>query len=125
VVAGAGRKGAGREYWVGRGVRLSRGGDPTAGGFDRFEGGFGPEHREDTKGREDAALVGTVGMDVDEERRSTRSRPGGRYGGHDCGDATGGIPVPVRQEEHVARREIDAEAFRVGEPHAAVGADVE
>src|SRR5437879_512638 len=54
LVAGLTRNGAAREEQVGDRVRLSTGGDPTAGGFDRFEGGFGPEHREDTKGREDA-----------------------------------------------------------------------
>ena len=70
-------------------------------------------------------MVGTVGVDVDDERwRPARSRSLGD-GGDDGRDATGVVPVPVRQEEDVDAREVDCEPLGVGEPNVAVGSDVE
>ena len=106
-------------------VLVTVGDHVTAGRFDLVDGGVWRQHGEDAEWREDAALVRSIGMDVHDERqaRPTLASVGDR--GDDGRDAAGVVPVPVRQEEHVDGREVDGQAFGVGEPDVAVGADVE
>ena len=101
------------------------GDDATAGRLDGVDGGLRRQHGEDVERREDAALVGPVRVDVDDERRATGTVAGRGDGGDDGGDAAGVVPVPVRQEQHVDGGQVDGEPFGVGEPDVAVGADVE
>ena len=97
----------------------------AAGRFDGFDGGLWRKHGEDVERREDAALVGSVGVDVDDEWRATRAVAGRGDRGDDGGDAAGVVPVPVRQEQHVDAGQVDGQPLGVCEPDVAVGADVE
>lgn len=99
--------------------------DASTSRFDRVEGGLGRQHREDVERREDAALVGPVRVDVDDEGVATGTVAGGGDRGDHAGDAAGVVPVPVRQEEHVDAGQVDGQPLGVGEPDIGVGADVE
>ena len=124
-VAGLTRDVAAGEEEIGDNVHVGVGDDAAAGCLDRFERRLGREHGEDVEWREDAALVGPVGVDVDDERRTSGAVAGGGDGGDDGGDAAGVVPMPVRQEQHVDAGQVDRQPFGVGEPDIAVGADVE
>ena len=105
--------------WIG--VR----GDASARGFDRVDGGLRWQHREHVEGREDPALVGPIGVDVDDERWESGLAAALGDGGDDRGDAAGVVPVPVRQEQHLDAGQVDGQPLGVGEPDVAVGADIE
>ena len=70
-------------------------------------------------------MVGSIGVDVDDEWGEARAvaRLGDR--GHDGGDAAGVVPVPVRQEQHVDAGQVECQPLCVCEPDVTVGADVE
>jgi hypothetical protein len=114
-----------REQEVRDDVHVGARDDLPAGRCDGVEGGFGWKHREDVERREDAALVGSVGVDVDDERRAAGPAARGGDRGDDGREGPGVIPVPVRQEQHVDGRQVERQALGVGEPDVAVGADVE
>jgi len=87
--------------------------------------GLRREHREDAEGGEDAALVGSVGVNIDGERRATGVTAGLGDRGDDGRDAARVVPVPVREEQHVDAGQVDGQSFGVGEPDVSVGAHIE
>ena len=125
LVTGLARNVAAGEEEVGHGVHVAVGDDVAAGCLDGFDRRLGREHREYVEWGEDPALVGTVGVHIDHERWATGTAARCGDGGDDGRDATGVVPVPVRQEQHVDAREVDGQALGVGEPDVAVRTDVE
>jgi hypothetical protein len=106
-VSGSARDVAAGEEEVAHGVRVGVSFDSTAGGFDRLEGGFGRQHRDDVEGREDAALVWTVGMYVHDEWSQARLGACCGDGGDDGWDGAGVVPVPVGEEQDFDGGEVD------------------
>ncbi len=106
-------------------VLVGVGDDLSSGGLDGVDGGFGREHREHVERGEDPALVGSVRVHVHDQRRTSGAASCGGDRFDDRRDASRVVPVPVRQEQHVDGGQVDGEALGVGEPHVAVGADIE
>ena len=79
----------------------------AAGRLDGCDRGVGRQHREIVQRCQDPALVGSIGVNVDDEWSEARAvaRFGNR--GDDGGDAAGMVPVPVREEERVDGGQVE------------------
>src|SRR5215472_1754186 len=64
-------------------------------------------------------------MQIDDRRRETRGGSGCGDSGYDFRETAAVIEMPVRQEDVLDAREIDAESPRVVEPEVGIGADIE
>ena len=105
-------------------VDVASGDHSSAGRLDRFDGRVRRQHREDPERREDASLIGSIGVDIDDQRRAGGAASRRSDGSDDRRDATGVVPMPMRQEEHVDAGQVDGEPLGVGEPDVTVGSHV-
>ena len=105
--------------------RSACGGHVAASRLDGFDRRLGRQHREVVERRQNPPLVGTLGVDVDDKGRPSRTISRGGDRGHHGGDAAGVVPVPVRQEQHVDARQVECQPLGVCEPDITIGADIE
>src|SRR5438128_6377269 len=106
-VARLARDVAAGEKEVANGVRVGVCGDCAAGRLDGFDRGVGRKHREIVERGQEPALIGSIGVNVDDEWGETRAltRLGNR--GYDGSDAAGMVPVPVRKEQHLDAGQVE------------------
>ncbi len=100
--------------------------DAAAGGCNGLEVRFGrQQHQRAVRGHQ-AALIGAVGVQVDDERRR-RAGAGARRGdrSHHLRQPAAVVVMPVGEEHALDAREVDGEPCGVGQPHVRIGADVE
>jgi len=98
---------------------------PSARGFDGLEIGLLREQSDNADGQQDSTLIGPIGVQIDD--RGCEPRLASSLGNccHDLGQRPAVIEVPVRKEDDLDARQVDAEACGIGHPKVGVGPNVQ
>jgi hypothetical protein len=99
--------------------------DLTAGLPDVFKGRLLRQHYHRPAGQQDAPLVRTIGVEIDERLREARRQPRLANRGDDPWKTAAVIEMPVRQQDVFDCREVDRKSPRIFEPQVGIRADIE